>query len=682
MARLLHQARRDYVVFEKGRVAEFFRTFPRHRRLISINKRHTGRGGSGQAMEHNLRHDWHSLLSHPAAETVDESTLFKEVTGNKEYYPLADALVHYNEQWVKHYNLTVRESSEVKKVSRVQGSEHQWEIRVVSSRPAEADTRPTTVGCKWVLVATGLRKPNIPQIPGLEQLSIAYNDMPTDPEFYENKTVGIIGAGNAGFETFKGIMGSAAYVHIHAPSKLRIAWESHYVGDVRATNIAPVDNYQLKSQDVLFAPSPLNLHSSGGSPLTTVAVKGDGPESGKACLQDSQYSQMAAHLSADPTWGKVHYSGHSLSHREQFQSVDRYCYDVIIRCTGFEVDQSIFDFELPTKGGRQKRKYPDLTPEFESVAQKGLYFIGTLGHVLDGPQQLERGRQRSSGGFIHGFRYTVRALFKWLEQKNFGQKWPRRHFPVGGNPSNECSTKKQCREGHALSRVTRRLVERMDTSSALYQMFGFLGDVVLLPPRGQEGTFVPDSSAEYLEEVPLNLLDTRNFVDGREYLLLTMEYGPDFHGHERVLKEDRVFHDFDPKEAHRSQFLHPVVRHFVPGVRHTRDTVGSTATVSEWAQYRGEAAAHHVLEDVFTNFAKPITMIRPLDHFLSTLAAAPRRKPGRWLATRWPGPGPHHARLVDTVASSRETHHEAARNEAAEHAAEDSAGADGEQEGW
>ena len=138
------------------------------------------------------------------------------------------------------------------------------------------------------------------------------------------------------------------------------------------------------------------------------------------------------------------------------------------------------------------------------------------------------------------------------------------------------------------------------------------------------------------------------FVDGREYLLLTMEYGPDFHGHERVLKEERVFHDFDPKEAYRSQFLHPVVRYFVPGVRHTRASVGSTATASEWAQYRGEAAVHHVLEDIFTNFAKPITMVRPLDRFLSTVAAAPRRKPDPWLATRWPGPGPHQAKLIET----------------------------------
>ena len=677
MARLLQQAGRDYAVFEKGRVAEFFRTFPRHRRLISINKRHSGRGGNGQAMEYNLRHDWHSLLSHPEAEEVDERTLFKEVTGNKEYYPHADALVQYNEEWVKRYNLTVHESSEVKRVSRVQGSEHQWEIRV--GTPSSG----ATVGCKWVLVSTGLRKPNMPRIDGIERLSMAYNDMPTDPDFYENKTVAIIGAGNAGFETFQAIMGSAAYVHIHAPSALRIAWETHYVGDVRAINIAPgaclcsrfrfeltfcllnrcscapVDNYQLKSQDAVFAPSPLGLgrgEAAVGDDDTvhTEAVKGDGPEKGKVCLQDSRQGMMAEDM-ADPKWGRERINGHSLTDRERVQEVDRYCYDVVIRCTGFEVDQSIFNFDLPTKGGRQQRKYPALTPEFESVAHKGLYFMGTLAHVLDGPQQLEKGRQRSSGGFIHGFRYTVRALFKWLEEKNFGKKWPRKEISVGNPSKKECSSKKQCREGHDLSQVTKRIVERMDTSSALYQMFGYLGDLVILPPRGKDGKFMPETSAEYLEELPLDLIGGL-FVDGREYLLLTMEYGPDFHGHERVLKEERVFHDFDPKKAHESQFLHPIVRHFVHGVEHKREAVGSIATASEWAQYRGEAVAHHVLEDIFTNFAKPITMIRPLDDFLSTIAAAPRRKPGPWLATRWPGPGPHHAELDADAEDRREYH--------------------------
>jgi hypothetical protein len=41
-------------------------------------------------------------------------------------------------------------------------------------------------------------------------------------------------------------MADAALVHVHAPSKLQLAWETHYVGHVRAVNVVPIDNYLLK----------------------------------------------------------------------------------------------------------------------------------------------------------------------------------------------------------------------------------------------------------------------------------------------------------------------------------------------------------------------------------------------------------------------------------------------------
>lgn len=45
LAYFLEQAGRDYLLLEAGRTpGTFFRNFPRHRRLISINKPHTGLG--------------------------------------------------------------------------------------------------------------------------------------------------------------------------------------------------------------------------------------------------------------------------------------------------------------------------------------------------------------------------------------------------------------------------------------------------------------------------------------------------------------------------------------------------------------------------------------------------------------------------------------------------------------
>ena len=85
-ARLLPRARRARLPDPRGRAthpATFFRTFPRHRRLISINKPHTG----WDDPELNLRMDWNSLLSD------DPDLLFTRYS--ERYFPDADDLVRY-----------------------------------------------------------------------------------------------------------------------------------------------------------------------------------------------------------------------------------------------------------------------------------------------------------------------------------------------------------------------------------------------------------------------------------------------------------------------------------------------------------------------------------------------------------------------------------------------------------
>ena len=51
----LSQAGLDFLTLERnGSAGSYFKTFPVHRKLISLNKRRTGRSDS----EFNLRHDW------------------------------------------------------------------------------------------------------------------------------------------------------------------------------------------------------------------------------------------------------------------------------------------------------------------------------------------------------------------------------------------------------------------------------------------------------------------------------------------------------------------------------------------------------------------------------------------------------------------------------------------------
>ena len=60
MGYFLKRANRDYVIFERANSSgAFYMQYPRHRKLISINKRYTGKTNK----EFNLRHDWNSLIS-------------------------------------------------------------------------------------------------------------------------------------------------------------------------------------------------------------------------------------------------------------------------------------------------------------------------------------------------------------------------------------------------------------------------------------------------------------------------------------------------------------------------------------------------------------------------------------------------------------------------------------------
>ena len=88
------------------------------------------------------------------------------------------------------------------------------------------------------------------------------------------------------------------------------------------------------------------------------------------------------------------------------------------------------------------------------------------------------------------------ALFKWLEQKHHGVKWPRvlvsltaahaaayNAAPVGNGRI--CHPFRGC---EARLHLSEKLIQRMDTSSGLYQMFGFLSDLIILPQRQTDGS--------------------------------------------------------------------------------------------------------------------------------------------------------------------------------------------------
>merc|ERR1719163_2296584 len=82
-------------------------------------------------------------------------------------------------------------------------------------------------------------------------------------------------------------------------------------------------------------------------------------------------------------------------------------YHRVISCLGWRFDASLFDASVApnvTGPAGYASKYPLLNPRFESATVPRLFFVGTMMHSND--------FKKASGGFIHGFRYLIRALHR------------------------------------------------------------------------------------------------------------------------------------------------------------------------------------------------------------------------------------------------------------------------------
>ena len=246
---------RDFVVLERApSVGAFFEEYPRHRKLISINKVYTGRADP----EYNMRHDWNSLI------TDESAPLFSEFT--EDYWPSADLYPRYLERFAEQRGLSAHlrlnaNVTEVRRDGPALPSSAVAEDFLISTVPS-SDGQPsgaeaTQYRCGAVIVATGRWTPKygegapMPEWDGSENFE-GYEDLDTDLEGYRNKSVLIVGGGNSAFETADAVSGVASFVHVFARS-LRFAYQTHYVGDLRATNHEMLDRYLLKSQDAILS---------------------------------------------------------------------------------------------------------------------------------------------------------------------------------------------------------------------------------------------------------------------------------------------------------------------------------------------------------------------------------------------------------------------------------------------
>lgn len=678
LGHFLYLAERDYIILERApQAASWFSKFPIHRVLNYINRRFTRRAN----LEFNLRHDWNSLLG-------SEKTVGLFGSWSKDYWPSADTLVKYinafaepqvqagklrfrqtvlnvaacnhpdadqahSTGFVCNYLLSVMNSSRTNdKSCKSDDSTDEFRCRA-------DNVEAWQIKCSVVIMANGQQKPRQVKdwIDGLSTVSIPYSELDRFPlESFENRSVLIVGGGNAAMETADALRDYVQDIQVlgryEFPSR-RMA-ETHYVGDLRGRRGTLHDAFYFKSYEgeltydygkrfiaVPCGPDTDHRGFQGKPPvcifpvaegedemenrgdfvvLTSVEelrmdlvneakrVFGNRVFERKPTLALAASRQIEQQLPVIPqrAINKVLCMTTSdlrrpmnLKERELLVRLKdtvtnvvedseewRKPIDTVITALGWQYDTSIFDTSVtinmtgPPQRKHDQQTYPLLSSEYESVSAKHLFVAGAASHGMD------RYKYKGSGGFIHGFRFTARALWRILEAR-----YEHELHPVSQPITVDGTTKftwdfadpKMMRFNasqvvglaNALPPLWAKLQERINDAAGPYEMVGgSLADGIIYDCKGK--------SAWYMEDVPEDLIHDRYSEHPR--LTWSYHYGR-FH---RDMYQASICGVRAASAGVFSNFIHPVLQYFPAGpVRSSFG--GSIGAVGPW----GESGNNH-----------------------------------------------------------------------------------------
>ena len=132
--------------------------------------------------------------------------------------------------------------------------------------------------------------------------------------------------------------------------------------------------------------------------------------------------------------------------------------------------------------------------EYQSVNVPGLHFAGALSHGKD--------FKRSAGGFIHGFRYTARALYNILMATYEDTPWP---------VSTTYAFNKSPEDTNAVGMLTDMFIRQIDEAAAPYQMISTLAHGVIFEcEHWPDGSSAPTRiTAKYVKDVPWDYFNSK-----------------------------------------------------------------------------------------------------------------------------------------------------------------------------
>ena len=352
----MKKAGSDHLILEAhDRPGTFLEKYPRHGQLISINKVHTGYTDRAS----QLRYDWNSLLCD------DDDMAMKNYS--KEYFPSTADYAEYTRDFVKKFDLNIQFNT---KVMSVRKADEGCEGYVVQ------DQHGTTYHVRCLVVAVGVQKPYLPNIPGIE-LTENYSDMTLDPEDFAGQRVLILGKGNSAFETANHLIATTRVTHLCSPNSIKMAWQTHFFGHLRAVNNDFLDTYILKGQNSVLDADVERIEKVDGEYRVNI----------RFTHADDQRATMA--------------------------------YDRILCCTGFQWDPTFFDEDCRPDMACEDR-LPAMTSAWESTNLPGVFYAGTIMQIRD--------LKKTMSSVLHGFRFNTACLFNLLSERFLETPWPRDCF--------------------------------------------------------------------------------------------------------------------------------------------------------------------------------------------------------------------------------------------------------------
>jgi len=351
MGYFMHSAGMNYIILERGQqVGTFFEKYPVNRTLISVNKPNCGSGYRDNTIENSLRYDWNSLLT-------NTSDRFAFSSYTSAYYPSADTLVKYLNDFVKQFSLNVSYDTCVLTVRKVNDI---FLVQYIKN------SQVCEISASKIFVASGLQ-PRRKQIKSEDTRIISYERMPREISVFKNKKVLILGGGNAAFETAN--MLNEVVDELILCGGEKFAWNTHYPGYIRSINMKIIDSYYLKLK--------CNL---------------DWTES-KSLRRDEKFIRYIENIEKGRIWNMV---------------------DFVILCLGFApsfeyIDDSTMTIYTNTSG------FPVLTPFYESVSAPNVFFLGALSQNED----FKHGSSAFIHGFRYNARVVFQYISETFEVRAF-----------------------------------------------------------------------------------------------------------------------------------------------------------------------------------------------------------------------------------------------------------------------